>query len=144
MDTTDTPPSSGTPGSSPSTADCRDTPDTDDLYDEKADEADTAWMQAAHPGTTDAILSCPCCFTQVCFVCQQHTRYDGQFRALSVHHCKVMDDQLYSFTKNGLAPVTKQTPNEVFKLVVCAECDTKLGVVDDEQVYHLFHVLCDS
>lgn len=36
------------------------------------------------PRTSDAILSCPRCFTTVCMDCQQHDRYANQFRAMFV------------------------------------------------------------
>jgi hypothetical protein len=36
------------------------------------------------PRTSDAILSCPRCFTTVCMDCQQHERYANQFRAMFV------------------------------------------------------------
>ena len=36
------------------------------------------------PRTSDAILSCPRCFTTVCMDCQQHETYANQFRAMFV------------------------------------------------------------
>ena len=36
------------------------------------------------PRTSDAVLSCPRCFTTVCMDCQQHERYANQFRAMFV------------------------------------------------------------
>jgi hypothetical protein len=36
------------------------------------------------PRTSDAVLSCPCCFNIVCMDCQRHTRYTNQFRAMFV------------------------------------------------------------
>jgi hypothetical protein len=36
------------------------------------------------PRSSDAILSCPRCFTTVCMDCQEHERYAGQYRAMFV------------------------------------------------------------
>lgn len=44
----------------------------DPLYDAGADDRDEAWMDAQRQGRqTDALLSCPSCFTTVCIDCQQ-------------------------------------------------------------------------
>ncbi|KAJ2231269.1 hypothetical protein IWW45_005524 [Coemansia sp. RSA 485] len=122
----------------------------DDLYDQEADDLDAQWVAQNHPGNTDAVLSCPGCFTQICFVCQHHTKYEGQFRALSVEKCRVEESQLYTFGRKGLELAAKEKlegsrleQQNIYKLVVCAECDTKVGVMDHESVYHLFHVLSD-
>ena len=37
---------------------------------------------------SDAILSCPLCFTTLCIDCQQHDTYDNQFRAMFVMNCR--------------------------------------------------------
>ena len=37
---------------------------------------------------SDAILSCPLCFTTLCIDCQQHDKYDNQFRAMFVMNCR--------------------------------------------------------
>ena len=36
------------------------------------------------PRDSDAVLSCPCCFTIVCMDCQRHDVYKHQFRAMFV------------------------------------------------------------
>jgi hypothetical protein len=36
------------------------------------------------PRNSDAVLSCPCCFTIVCMDCQRHVRYCNQYRAMFV------------------------------------------------------------
>ncbi|KAJ1780507.1 hypothetical protein LPJ77_000636 [Coemansia sp. RSA 2523] len=117
-----------------------------EFHDEDADTRDADWMNKEHPGHTDAVLACPMCFTQVCFVCQKHERFAGQYRALSVTHCEVQD-VLYSYGKNGLLePIEADhslPTSDVFRLVCCAECHTKLGVIDSCDAYHLFHVLDD-
>lgn len=49
-----------------------------------ADEADEAWAVQQRSGrTTDAILSCPGCFTTLCIDCQQHELYHTQVGGLA-------------------------------------------------------------
>ncbi len=60
-----------------------------EFYDPDADERDARWAAAQRKGhTSDAVLSCPLCFTTLCLDCQQHARYDNQFRAMFVINCK--------------------------------------------------------
>lgn len=48
-----------------------------------ADDADEAWAAQQRSGrTTDAILSCPGCFTTLCIDCQQHELYHTQVHTL--------------------------------------------------------------
>lgn len=50
-----------------------------------ADEADEAWAVQQRSGrTTDAILSCPGCFTTLCIDCQQHELYHTQVGGLAL------------------------------------------------------------
>jgi len=56
------------------------------LYDPKSDDADEMWVQT-HFGASlksDAVVSCPACFTPLSYVTQRHEIYTNQFRALSV------------------------------------------------------------
>ncbi|KAJ2778533.1 hypothetical protein GGI15_004153 [Coemansia interrupta] len=125
----------------------------DELLDSDADDLDAEWVAQNHPGNTDAILSCPSCFTQICFVCQAHTRYDGQYRALSVEHCDIDDAQKYTFDSrgklqeiddaNGQMSPPPINDKDIYRLVVCGTCKTKVGVIDHEDIYHLFHVIPD-
>ncbi|KAJ2709396.1 hypothetical protein H4R19_004275 [Coemansia spiralis] len=117
-----------------------------ELHDEQADERDAAWVAEQFPGATDAVLSCPMCFTQICFVCQHHVRFPGQYRAREVVHCRTLDDQLFVFGARGrLEPApdaaSRGVDSEVFRLVVCAECSARVGVVDADGAYHLFEVV---
>ena len=60
-----------------------------EFYDPEADERDEAWVHKARGALrSDAILSCPLCFTTLCIDCQQHAKYDGQFRAMFVMNCR--------------------------------------------------------
>lgn len=122
----------------------------DDLYyDQAADGKDAEWVsENLQTTSTDAILSCPSCFIQICFVCQHHTKFHGQFRALKVEHCWVDDKRKYVYGSKGLLqplkPAEDGNQTAVYRLVVCKECGTKVGVIDSNDVYHLFHVLTDS
>ena len=60
-----------------------DAPEEAEFYDPLLDERDEAWMQRQRGGRkSDAILSCPSCFTTVCLDCQQHHTNEGQYRAM--------------------------------------------------------------
>jgi hypothetical protein len=60
-----------------------------EFYDPDADERDERWAARQRKGhKSDAVLSCPLCFTTLCLDCQQHARYDNQFRAMFVINCK--------------------------------------------------------
>lgn len=60
-----------------------------EFYDDAADEKDEQWIAKARKGRkSDAILSCPGCFTTVCIDCQRHERHENQFRALLTMNCK--------------------------------------------------------
>jgi hypothetical protein len=56
------------------------------------------------PRTSDAVLSCPRCFTTVCMDCQQHERYANQFRAMFVMNIGVDWNKrmVYDDTVGGL------------------------------------------
>ncbi|KAJ2732441.1 hypothetical protein IW152_003836 [Coemansia sp. BCRC 34962] len=118
----------------------------DYMYDDGADERDARWAESEllRGSKTDAVLSCPQCLTQICFVCQRHARFSEQFRALSAQHCEIRDDQVFVYGPRGLLePKTEQTPKdaEVFRLVECSKCQARVGVADSDDVYHLFSVV---
>ncbi len=47
------------------------------------------WAHRQRKGrSTDAILSCPCCFTTVCIDCQHHALQHGQYRAMFTMNCR--------------------------------------------------------
>lgn len=51
----------------------------------------TAPLSRARPRRShrsDAILSCPLCFTTLCIDCQQHEKWENQFRAMFVMNCR--------------------------------------------------------
>lgn len=63
-----------------------------ELYDASRDDRDAAWVDRVRRGpTSDAILSCPLCFTTVCVDCQRHERDSSRFRAMFVMNCKCVE-----------------------------------------------------
>ena len=60
-----------------------------EFYDPEADTRDEEWVGKMRRGRkSDAILSCPLCFTTLCVDCQQHVRFENQFRSLFVMNCR--------------------------------------------------------
>ena len=55
----------------------------DPFLDDAADDEDEAWVRSQAGGSkvldqqTDAVLSCPYCFTIVCYLCQQYVLGGG-------------------------------------------------------------------
>ncbi|PSC72503.1 E2F-associated phospho [Micractinium conductrix] len=61
-----------------------------EFYDAEADDRDEAWVQKMRRShNSDAILSCPLCFTTLCIDCQQHAKFENQFRAVFVMNCRL-------------------------------------------------------
>jgi hypothetical protein len=74
----------------------------DPLFDNFEDDKNEKWAAkhkarvsgggAGSGRKSDATLSCPCCFTNLCFDCQKHAQFDNQFRAMFVHGCATTAD----------------------------------------------------
>ncbi|CAO3648233.1 unnamed protein product [Mucor fragilis] len=101
------------------------------LYDPDMDDKDEKWvakqinddsMRSSEQGPlddkTDAILSCPMCFTTLCYSCQRHEKYADQFRAMFVRNCHTV-------------------PGERYKMK--GDDDD-----DEDEVYHFFNVVAAS
>ncbi|VDM24958.1 unnamed protein product [Hydatigera taeniaeformis] len=94
-------------------------------------------------GKTDAILNCPGCMSLLCLNCQRHSKYKTQYRTMFTFNCKVAEDEVIC------PPLNDQNANagedssdrSVYKRVLCEICDTPVGLLDSEGVYHLFGVL---
>lgn len=114
--------------------------DADPLFGAELDDADERWMQRARGGrASDALLSCPGCFTTVCIECQQHALYHTQYRAVFAQH--VVVDRSHPVTTQQRGRSAKRArPSEVHWKVLCEVCDTELGAMDEEEVYHFYHV----
>lgn len=116
----------------------------DPLYDEHADTEDEEWVCeellggcGAHDVTPS--VSCPSCFALLSMQVQQHVQYEGQFRAVSVTNCKVIDRERLQITTDKVGRRPKK--GEVFKPVVCRKCDTEVAVLDVDEVYHFCNVI---
>ncbi|KAF9930401.1 hypothetical protein FBU30_000532 [Linnemannia zychae] len=118
---------------------------------------------------TDAILSCPMCLTQLCFDCQQHDIYTHQFRAMFVEHCRVVETERLRFpnvpkknntkTKKAIKsndsssltleeskppefkPSEDDDMDAVYNPVVCEICNTRVALMDQDEVFHFFNVI---
>lgn len=116
----------------------------DPLYDEHADSDDETWVRDELLGGCEAddvteSVSCPSCFSLLSMQVQQHVRYEGQFRALFVTNCKVIEKERLRITTDRLG--RRPQNGEVFKPVVCRKCDTEVAVLDVDGVYHFCNVI---
>eukprot|EP00775_Hariotina_reticulata_P011192 gene11192-11342_t len=133
----------------------------DPLYDPFADDEDEKWAgQQRNQRHTDAILSCPGCFTTLCIDCQQHEVYHTQYRAMLTINCEVKHDQLMrsevqpskqkrrgkrKAADSEAQPESQQDKQEdMLHPVLCAVCGTQVGAQDAEEVVHFFHVLASE
>jgi 3-phenylpropionate/cinnamic acid dioxygenase small subunit len=128
-------------------------------------------IQVFRPRTSDAVLSCPCCFNIVCMDCQRHQRYLNQYRAMFVMGITVdwHSRLIYNEVQQALVPkefnVEEELPNQVplessmigettnvppsykegeYFSVQCANCNTQVAALDmNEEVYY-FHGCLES
>lgn len=141
---------------------------TDALYDENADDEDEAYVykylrggsaepsssyhdkqqKVIKPRNSDAVLSCPCCFAIVCMDCQQHERYENQYRAMFVMNIIVRWDlRLYFDDKQGqLVPCGNDTAvdrnQQQFVRVVEDHGEEKHKAKQDEKLIYYYKVCC--
>ena len=130
----------------------------DDLYGDQLDDQDEAWVdqhlrlpdkQQKVGTTTDAILSCPCCFTVVCMDCQRHERFVSQFRAMFVMNIHV-DWTLTLVYQDETQQLVKQNENcddtkDVYYSVHCQNCNTQVAALEkEEEIYHFFACLASN
>jgi len=123
-----------------------------DFYDPAIDDVDERWAHKQRKGrTSDAVLSCPACFTTLCLDSQRHEKYVNQYRAMFVSNCKVKTDQILregkGKRKNRKVTAVDSTAPEaeskgpVFHPVCCEVCSTEVAVFDEDEVYHFFNVI---
>ncbi|KAI8927658.1 E2F-associated phosphoprotein [Entophlyctis helioformis] len=106
---------------------------------------------------SDAVLSCPMCFTPICYDCQRHETYKTQFRAMFVSNVSVSYGEVLRY---GATPTPKKgsqkqkqaqggdvptgyRPQDVYHPVRCQTCDCEVGVIDHEEIYHFFNVIAE-
>ncbi|KAL9555388.1 hypothetical protein MBANPS3_002387 [Mucor bainieri] len=117
------------------------------LYDPDMDDKDEEWkkiddsMRSAQEGPlddkTDAILSCPMCFTTLCYSCQRHEKYADQFRAMFVRNCHTVPGERYKMKGDD-------DSDEYFYKVICDTCGIQVAMLDEDEVYHFFNVVATS
>ncbi|KAK4798543.1 hypothetical protein SAY86_030869 [Trapa natans] len=128
-----------------------------EFYDPKLDDKDESWVEKRrHGNATDAVLSCPACFTIICLECQRHETYVTQYRAIFVVNCKikcedVINQKIIARPGTGRGKRGRKTTEdrveadaiicESFKHVCCSVCSTEVGVIDEEEVYHFYNVI---
>ncbi|XP_027154664.1 E2F-associated phosphoprotein [Coffea eugenioides] len=122
-----------------------------EFYDPNLDDKDELWVQKKRKGhNSDAVLSCPACFTTLCLDCQRHEKYLTQYRAVFVINCKIKSYQVSQHgskrkrgRRHGTSSETEadSVAGEAVKPVCCSVCSTDVGVIDEEEVYHFFNVL---
>ncbi|XP_057527628.1 uncharacterized protein LOC130806521 [Amaranthus tricolor] len=124
-----------------------------EFYDSDVDEKDEVWVTRKRKGRqTDAVLSCPACFTTLCLDCQRHEIYLTQYRAMFVMNCEVTNKKVVPQgsknrrkKRNTRAPVQVEEASTVIeeeaRQVCCSVCSTEVGVIDKDDVYHFYDVL---
>ena len=81
---------------------------------------------------SDAVLSCPACFTLICLDCQRHSNFGNQWRALFAQNVTVLTEQRLTVGAGG--------PGEWYCKVQCEYCEAEVGVRDQDEVFHFFDV----
>ncbi|OIW12756.1 hypothetical protein TanjilG_24689 [Lupinus angustifolius] len=124
-----------------------------EFYDPDLDDKNELWAhKKRHGRISDAVLSCPACFTTLCLECQRHEKYLTQYRAVFVVNCKIEKDQVLSHNISRSRKRNRggerfngneaQSSNvETLKQVCCSVCLTEVGAIDEDEVYHFFNVL---
>jgi hypothetical protein len=146
-----------------------------EFYDPAADDADAAFAARLRRdgGRSDAVLSCPACFTTLCVDCRAHARYETQFAAMFVLNCAVDAAQLVRPAAGGAhapprgkrrAPAAEAAAapeaasaaappaaaaaaaEERYNPVACGACGEEVGLreVGPSGLYHFFHVLASN
>ncbi|KAF9619187.1 hypothetical protein IFM89_005741 [Coptis chinensis] len=118
-----------------------------EFYDEELDTKDEKFVHKKRKGrnVSDVVLSCPCCFTTLCYESQRHEKFVTQYRAVFVENCEIKINQILRENsrkrKKGKSDLGGSSMGEVFKPFCCLVCATEVGVVDGDEVYHFFNVL---
>ncbi|XP_024392910.1 uncharacterized protein [Physcomitrium patens] len=143
-------------------------PEIAPFYDPVDDEHNEEWALMQRQGRkSDAVLSCPACFTILCIDCQRHEFYVNQYRAMFVRNCTIVETESlrYSDTRKrkrkagrksqlsveecrvGRPGMVRVEPKDVgvdedvLKPVKCAECGAQVAVLDSDELYHFFDII---
>lgn len=117
----------------------------DPLYGPELDASDEAWVASRHSSglgslphrRTDAFLSCPACFAPLCVDCQRHDTRHTMFRAMFVLENVLVDRGRSVRPEAGSDDDTKRN----YYAALCRVCKSHVGVQDEDEVYHFFHVI---
>lgn len=116
------------------------------------------------PRNTDAVLSCPRCFTTVCMDCQQHEKYANQYRAMFVMNIgvdwnkRIVWDESVGGLKlvptpsheendaggpdripHDLGHGSENENNEMYYSVHCGYCQYEVAALDmTDEIYYFF------
>ncbi|GAB4839621.1 hypothetical protein Ancab_029144 [Ancistrocladus abbreviatus] len=123
-----------------------------EFYDSELDDKDELWVSSKRKGQySDAVLSCPACFTILCYESQRHETYVTQYRAVFVVNCKVKNMQVLPQGRQKRKRCEKERHSvpvegsshkgETVRQVCCDVCSTEVGVIDEEEVYHFYDVI---
>ncbi|CAI9096978.1 OLC1v1033257C1 [Oldenlandia corymbosa var. corymbosa] len=114
-----------------------------EFYDPELDDKDELWVKKRRKGpNSDAVLTCPACFTTLCLDCQRHEKYLTQYRAMFVVNCKIIHEQASQpgnkrkrgrKQRNSAEAAAESSTGEIVKPVQCAVCSTQVGVLDEEE-----------
>ncbi|PIA59502.1 hypothetical protein AQUCO_00400410v1 [Aquilegia coerulea] len=120
-----------------------------EFYDSELDAKDELWVHKKRNGVvSDAVLSCPACFTTLCLESQRHEKIVTQYRAVFVENCEIKNEEVVQVQSDKKLPKRKRGKNgfeavEIGKVkpVCCSVCSTRVGVIDEDEVYHFFEVI---
>ncbi|CAG5126694.1 unnamed protein product [Candidula unifasciata] len=123
----------------------------------RAPSAGGARNKKSKKPNSDALLDCPACMTTLCIDCQRHEVYKHQYRAMFVMNCTVDKSEVLQYPEEATKKKKKNKkkvpqeakapssdnppPSDMFNPVRCSECNTVVGVIDQEGVYHFFNIL---
>eukprot|EP00826_Nyctotherus_ovalis_P002419 TRINITY_DN10483_c0_g1_i4.p1 TRINITY_DN10483_c0_g1~~TRINITY_DN10483_c0_g1_i4.p1 ORF type:complete len:187 (-),score=59.08 TRINITY_DN10483_c0_g1_i4:171-731(-) len=128
-------------------------------YDEKTED----WIERKYGKSTgqSLVLSCPFCFTPVCYNSQKHETYSNQYRAACADNCVIEENRvLRSAVETGAEPMAEEDAKtasksecgndeesvgrdiEILFPVDCKYCKCQVGVYDFyEKIYYFYNVL---
>ncbi|KAF5175811.1 E2f-associated phosphoprotein [Thalictrum thalictroides] len=120
-----------------------------EFYDPELDAKDELWVHKKRSGVvSDAVLSCPACFTTLCLESQRHEKIVTQYRAVFVENCKIKNEEVVQVESNKKQLKRKRGKNGFeavesgkVKPVCCLVCSARVGVIDEDEVYHFFDVI---
>jgi hypothetical protein len=99
-----------------------------------ASAAAAAAAAAATAPRPSVHLSCPACFTPLCFDCQRHATRPTCFRAMFVSDDVLVDKGRQVRPEEG----TDDDPSVKYYAALCRTCKSHVGVMDSDEVFHFF------